>query len=245
MLDEQMAVVPQEEITTPANFNPEKQIEEGKRAAKALMEITKPVLIQGKKYLRFEDWQTLGKFYNLTVGVEWTKRINENNEEGFGARAVVYHHGKVISAAEAQCMRAEYNWRDRDDFALRSMCQTRACAKALRNVLSWVAVLAGAEPTPAEEMSDEPSPQTLTRSEPKPMFVVKDPDALATKAQLGLLGVLLVKHGKTLHYFNTTQETLTKGRASEIISELMAYQKQNPAEFAEHMEAVGDREPRE
>ena len=30
--------------------------------------------------------------------------------------------------------------------------QTRACAKALRNVLSWVVVLAGYRPTPAEEM---------------------------------------------------------------------------------------------
>lgn len=37
-------------------------------------------------------------------------------------------------------------------FQLASMAQTRANAKALRNVLSWVAVLAGAAPTPAEEM---------------------------------------------------------------------------------------------
>jgi len=32
------------------------------------------------------------------------------------------------------------------------MAQTRACAKALRNVLAWVVVLAGYAPTPAEEM---------------------------------------------------------------------------------------------
>jgi len=34
------------------------------------------------------------------------------------------------------------------------MAQTRACAKALRNVLAWVVVLAGYRPTPAEEMHD-------------------------------------------------------------------------------------------
>ena len=34
------------------------------------------------------------------------------------------------------------------------MAQTRAGAKALRNVLSWVAVLAGYRPTPAEEIID-------------------------------------------------------------------------------------------
>ena len=143
------------EIQTPINFNPEQQIADGKRAAKALMEVTKPVLINNKKYLRFEDWQTLGRFYNLTVGVEWTKKINEDNEQGFGARANVFNiTGQIISSAEAQCTRAERLWMKRDDYALRSMAQTRAMAKALRNVLSWVAVLAGAEGTPAEEIPE-------------------------------------------------------------------------------------------
>jgi hypothetical protein len=49
-------------------------------------------------------------------------------------------------------------------FQLRSMAQTRACAKALRNVLAWVVVLAGYAPTPAEEITgtestDEPTPK--------------------------------------------------------------------------------------
>lgn len=37
-------------------------------------------------------------------------------------------------------------------FQLKSMAQTRACAKVLRNVLAWVVVLAGYRPTPAEEL---------------------------------------------------------------------------------------------
>lgn len=45
-------------------------------------------------------------------------------------------------------------------FQLRSMAQTRACAKALSNLFKWVVVLAGYKPTPAEEMTgrvdDEP-----------------------------------------------------------------------------------------
>ena len=40
-------------------------------------------------------------------------------------------------------------------YQLASMSQTRACAKVLRNVLSWVAVLAGYKPTPAEELTDD------------------------------------------------------------------------------------------
>lgn len=39
-------------------------------------------------------------------------------------------------------------------FQLRSMAQTRACAKALRQVFSWVVVLAGYNPTPAEEIME-------------------------------------------------------------------------------------------
>lgn len=38
-------------------------------------------------------------------------------------------------------------------YQLASMAQTRACAKALRNVLARVVVLAGYRPTPAEEMT--------------------------------------------------------------------------------------------
>lgn len=69
-------------------------------------------------------------------------------------------------------------------FQLRSMAQTRACAKALRGVFSWVVVLAGYKPTVAEEMTgnelpdgggDPPqgeakktSPEVQRKSEKKP-----------------------------------------------------------------------------
>ncbi len=48
-------------------------------------------------------------------------------------------------------------------FQLKSMSQTRACAKCLRNVLAWVAVLAGYRPTPAEEL-----PTDDCNTSPKP-----------------------------------------------------------------------------
>lgn len=44
-------------------------------------------------------------------------------------------------------------------FQLRSMAQTRACAKALRNVLAWVVVLAGYKPNVAEEMTGDETPE--------------------------------------------------------------------------------------
>ncbi len=53
-------------------------------------------------------------------------------------------------------------------FQLRSMAQTRACAKALRNVLAWVVVLAGYKPTVAEEMTgdEETEPDKPPLKEP-------------------------------------------------------------------------------
>ena len=58
-------------------------------------------------------------------------------------------------------------------FQLRSMAQTRACAKAFRNVLSWVIVLAGYKATPAEELPDAehtantPEPEKPTVQQPQ------------------------------------------------------------------------------
>lgn len=40
-------------------------------------------------------------------------------------------------------------------FQLKSMAQTRACSKVLRQVFAWIVVLAGYRPTPAEEMTGQ------------------------------------------------------------------------------------------
>ena len=59
--------------------------------------------------------------------------------------------------------RPKYKWVDKKRipdgeekvpaFQLRSMAQTRACSKAFRNSLSWIVMMAGYSPTPAEEMT--------------------------------------------------------------------------------------------
>jgi len=138
---------------------PEMVLEEAQRAAKALTEVInqkrKPVKIGGETYLEFEDWMLIGRFYGISVKVVSTKEIIKEKEIiGYEARAVaiLVRTGEEISAAEAMCLYDEKNWKDRPMFMLRSMSQTRACAKAFRNVLAWVVVLAGYKPTPAEEM---------------------------------------------------------------------------------------------
>jgi len=53
-------------------------------------------------------------------------------------------------------------------FQLKSMAQTRACSKVLRQVFSWVVVLAGYRPTPAEEMTgNEQGPEDEREERPQ------------------------------------------------------------------------------
>lgn len=137
---------------------PQQVLDEAKLAAVALQDVIskkkRPVVMNGEQYLEFEDWQTLGRFYGVTAKIRGTAPVDYGEAHGFEAYAdAVRADGMVISSAESMCMDDESNWKGKPAYQLRSMAQTRACAKVLRNVLAWVVVLAGYKTTPAEEMS--------------------------------------------------------------------------------------------
>ena len=139
---------------------PADTLADAQRAAVALQEVirkkAKPVIFNGEQYLEFEDWQTLGRFYGVTAKVDVVDPVTFDHVTGFCASAVaVLADGRVISRALAYCTNDEPNWRGKPRFQLASMSQTRACVKALRNVLSWVVVLAGYKGTPAEEIEPQ------------------------------------------------------------------------------------------
>lgn len=110
--------------------------------------------IGGKQYIQVEGWTTLGAMLGVFAKVEYTRPLEVEGERvGWEAAVVVVNAvGAEIGRAEAECLRSERNWKGRDDYALRSMAQTRAMGKALRMPLGFIAVLAGYEATPAEEM---------------------------------------------------------------------------------------------
>lgn len=143
--------------------DPEKVLEFATRAAKALKKVIngkqKKIIINGEQFLSFEDWLTVARFYNTTVAIEWTKPITiKEGIFGYEAKATALKDGLIISSAEASCTREEKSWKDKPTFQLRSMCQTRAMAKCLRNVFAWVVVLSGFKTTPAEEIEIEKDP---------------------------------------------------------------------------------------
>lgn len=155
-MSEALTVVDAKPLST-METAPAAVLAEAQKAAAALHDVIKrkprPVTIGGETYLEFEDWATVGRFYGITAGLEHEPEYVEvGGAKGFKATAVALRHGEIISRATAYCLDDEDRWAKAPIYQVASMAQTRACAKVLRTVLSWVAVLAGYKPTPAEEM---------------------------------------------------------------------------------------------
>jgi hypothetical protein len=152
---------------------PQTVLEEAGKAAEALKDVIskkkKPVIFGGEQYLEFEDWQTIARFYGVTARVKSTAHVQYGDVHGFEASAETI----LVGSGD------EKNWKGKPMFQLRSMAQTRACAKALRNVLAWVVVLAGYKPTPAEEMGE----MGVQKDKPEPQKRKQKPDSVITDKQ--------------------------------------------------------------
>lgn len=132
--------------------------------------------LEGKKYILCEGWTTLASLLNLSVKVVDIQERREKEtitmqvvRRGKGgqkfvktvkvrpytviAKAQLLKNGEVISEAQAECSNLEKNWCDKEDFAVKSMAQTRAIAKVCRIQLGWIVALTREfETTPAEEI---------------------------------------------------------------------------------------------
>ena len=161
---------------------PKEVLMEASNAAKALTEVIskkkKPVIFNGQHYLEFEDWQTIGRFYGISSKIVSSNFVEMGEVKGFEAHAIAIQTatGKEVSAADSVCLNDEPNWSRKPMFQLKSMAQTRACAKALRNVLAWVVVLGGFGATPAEEMDSvingNKEPRKITEAQRKRLFAI-------------------------------------------------------------------------
>lgn len=82
--------------------------------------------------------------WSMRTKYEWRDRLDAEGKKIWDSERKKYQADRVKVGEEAVPL-----------FQLRSMAQTRACAKALRNVLSWVVVLAGYKPNVAEELDED------------------------------------------------------------------------------------------
>ncbi len=153
--DELLPVV-YEKPATPGLFgtdDPELVVVKAADVSKALARVVRDrklfANINGKDYVLIGGWTLLGSMLGVFPVVIWSRKPEDGWEARVEART---RDGAVVGAAESECLRSERKWARADDYAIRSMAQTRATAKALRLPLGFVFELEGFEGTPADEI---------------------------------------------------------------------------------------------
>lgn len=179
--------------------------------AKALSEVLRAQnltnRIQDKDYVRVEGWTLCGTMLGVFPVVEWTRPV----EGGWEARVEAKtRDGAVVGAAEAECLRSEKRWKTADDYAVRSMAQTRAVSKALRAPLGFIVSLAGYEATPAEEM-------TFLESETKAFDIDRDllPGAISGKDAPRVIAGALQELEPTVEWSDVTHQVVKEKYGTE------------------------------
>jgi len=109
-------------------------------------------IINNRKYPKVEWWTTVATTLGLFPFVVYSKRLNREDEIAYEARVEVRQGERVLGAGEAMCSNKESRWANVDEYAIRSMSITRATGKSYRIPLSFLAVMAGLNPTNAEEV---------------------------------------------------------------------------------------------
>ncbi len=114
--------------------------------------------IGGKKYLQVEAWETIGAFNRTHAETESITPILRDNEIiGYQARVQLWKDGVVVGGAIMPCYFTENCCKGKEGDAKHKACmsaaQTFATSKAYRMNFSYVAILAGFQPLPAEEVT--------------------------------------------------------------------------------------------
>jgi hypothetical protein len=139
---------------------PTDTIELATRMATALADIVEKQklysVINKKKFPQVEAWMTIGRMDNVVAReAEPPIRHEDGSYEAF-VELIRLSDGMVIGRGSALCGTArDGDWTNRSDPVKRSMAVTRATSRAFRQQYSWIMVLAGYEPTPADEMPPE------------------------------------------------------------------------------------------
>lgn len=158
------------EIKTLAPINqaltPAEVVDNAAAQAKQLMSIVKQTKcyqeIRGKQYLQVEAWETIGAFNRVhaeTTAILPIKHPDDSSIIGYQARVQLIKDGLVVGGAIMPCYFTENACKGKhgDDKhkACMSAAQTFATSKSYRMNFSYVAILAGYQPTPAEEATEE------------------------------------------------------------------------------------------
>ena len=174
-MTDDLTVIPQEGTVSLGVVHGDRPAELVQRATEAANVLAKVIedkklysSIQGKRYVRVEGWTTLAVMLGCLPREATVVRREDGTYEAT-VELCRMSDGVVLTRASAECGMDETKWAKGPDYARRSMAATRATSKACRLAFSWVMVLAGFQPTPAEEMigiveerKPEPPPAPLS-----------------------------------------------------------------------------------
>lgn len=175
------------------------------------------VNIRGKQYPKIEWWTSVSASLGLFPRVLFSKRLERDDEIAYEAKVEVHRNGQIIASGEAMCSNREDRWRSADEYAIKSMAITRASGKAYRIPLSFLAVMAGLEVTPAEEMPSEVKSQPIQK---QPRTNYQDEDMATEKQQAAVRGLIendkvYPNEKRQIHEF--IEDGLTKAKAKELL----------------------------
>jgi hypothetical protein len=143
---------------------PAEVVHNAREQAQILMDIVEKTrcyqTIKGKKYLQVEAWETIGAFNRVHAETKEMKPITKDGDVlGYEAHVQLIRDGTIVGGAIMPCYFTEHacagKHGDDKHKACMSAAQTFATSKAYRMNYSYVAILAGYQPTPAEEMGNE------------------------------------------------------------------------------------------
>jgi hypothetical protein len=146
---------------------PSEQIQMAKQLSETLLNMVEQTkayaVISEKRYLQLEAWQFIGQANKVSASPEWITpvcegevvvsyeaKVNLINEDGIIVGSGIMECGLDESVCRGKTGRAKH-------LAAKSMAQTRAASKAYRLKYSWIVMLAGFQPTTAEEMEQNAS----------------------------------------------------------------------------------------
>lgn len=243
---QQLVPAPRQEV---ANLfggeSPVAVVERATEVAKALAAVIEDrqlyKMISGRKHVVVEGWTLLGSMLGVFPVVEWTRKLDDAWEAKVEART---RAGEIVGSAEAMCSKAESKWKSRDEYAIRSMAQTRAVSKALRLPLGFVMTLAGYDATPHEEMDlgDDgtrrrpPAPADPPLPPPDPVTLL--PTAFATGGSIGELVGEALRHVDPSVDWRTTWEAANVAHYGKVRGQLLETKK---AESLHRLANVADR----
>jgi len=112
--------------------------------------------IQGKNYVHCEGWTMAGALLGLFPRISEVREERSQRGVKFIATCeIITSDGRIVSRGVSECASWERNKKYQEEYAIRSMAETRAVSKAFRLLLSWIMAFSGFEPTPAEEVEEQ------------------------------------------------------------------------------------------